>query len=173
MAVGDIMMGTAFPDSTYLDPRIVPGVSVDQLIGADLVGVLRSGDVVFGNLEGALFDEDGESKRCRNMDACYAFRSPEWYAGLLADMGFNMMSLANNHSGDFLDMGRAATIAALDDTRNRVWRPGAARRGHGLRWNSTMGLEWASPGSLPTRAPSASTISWDLRRTGDRAGPDS
>ncbi|MCK5488770.1 MAG: CapA family protein, partial [Gemmatimonadetes bacterium] len=72
------MMGTAFPDSTYLDPRIVPGVSADQLIGADLVGVLRSGDVVFGNLEGALFDRGGESKRCRNMDVCYAFRSPEW-----------------------------------------------------------------------------------------------
>ncbi|MEK6253642.1 MAG: CapA family protein, partial [Gemmatimonadales bacterium] len=59
VAVGDIMMGTAFPDSTYLDPRIVPGVSPEELIGADLVEVLRSGDVVFGNLEGALFDEGG------------------------------------------------------------------------------------------------------------------
>ena len=115
VAVGDLMMGTAFPDSTYLDPRIVPGVPVDQLIGAELVGLLRAGDVVFGNLEGALFDEDGESKRCRNMDACYAFRSPEWYADLLADMGFNLMSLANNHSGDFLEAGRAATIAALEE----------------------------------------------------------
>jgi hypothetical protein len=108
------MMGTAFPDSTYLDPRIVPGVSADALIGPDLVGVLRSGDVVFGNLEGALFDEGGESKRCRNMDACYAFRSPEWYAELLADLGFNLMALANNHSGDFLEAGRTTTIAALD-----------------------------------------------------------
>ena len=115
VAVGDIMMGTAFPDSTYLDPRIVPGVSPADLIGADLVEVLRSGDVVFGNLEGALFDEGGESKRCRNMDACYAFRSPEWYAGLLAGMGFNLMSLANNHSGDFLEAGRATTIAALEE----------------------------------------------------------
>lgn len=115
VAVGDIMMGTAFPDSTYLDPRIVPGVSPAELIGADLVEVLRSGDVVFGNLEGALFDEGGESKRCRNMDACYAFRSPEWYAGLLSGMGFNLMSLANNHSGDFLEAGRATTIAALEE----------------------------------------------------------
>ena len=115
VAVGDIMMGTAFPDSTYLDPRIVPGVSPAELIGADLVEVLRSGDVVFGNLEGALFDKGGESKRCRNMDACYAFRSPEWYAGLLSGMGFNLMSLANNHSGDFLEAGRATTIAALEE----------------------------------------------------------
>jgi hypothetical protein len=115
VAVGDIMMGTAFPDSTYLDPRIFPGISPSELIGADLVEVLRSGDVVFGNLEGALFDEGGESKRCRNMDVCYAFRSPEWYAGLLSGMGFNLMSLANNHSGDFLEAGRAATIAALEE----------------------------------------------------------
>jgi hypothetical protein len=115
VAVGDIMMGTAFPDSTYLDPRIFPGVDVETLIGPDLAGVLRSGDVVFGNLEGALFDEGGESKRCRNMDACYAFRSPEWYAGLLADLGFNLVSLANNHSGDFLEPGRDATMAALAD----------------------------------------------------------
>jgi hypothetical protein len=114
VAVGDIMMGTAFPDSTYLDPRIVHGVKAGHLIGDELTGILRSGDVVFGNLEGALFDEGGESKRCRNMDACYAFRSPEWYAELLADMGFNLMSLANNHSGDFLEAGRATTIATLE-----------------------------------------------------------
>jgi hypothetical protein len=127
LAVGDIMMGTAFPDSTYLDPRIVPGVSPEHLIGRDLVDILRSGDVVFGNLEGALFDVGGESKRCRNMDACYAFRSPEWYADLLADMGFNLMSLANNHSGDFLDAGRAATIAALE--RNGIVHGGLAQPG--------------------------------------------
>ncbi|MEE8572690.1 MAG: hypothetical protein V3T20_05485, partial [Gemmatimonadota bacterium] len=59
VAVGDIMMGTTFPDSTYLDPRIVPGVKVEDLIGADLVDLLRSGDIVFGNLEGALFDGEG------------------------------------------------------------------------------------------------------------------
>ena len=141
-------MGTAFPDSTYLDPRIVHGVSVDQLIGADLVGLLRSGDVVFGNLEGALFDEDGESKRCRNMDACYSFRSPEWYAGLLADMGFNLMSLANNHSGDFLDMGRAATIAALD-TNGIVYgglaQPGAVTGSLELDDGTRVGLAGFSP----------------------------
>ena len=121
------MMGTAFPDSTYLDPRIVSGIAPEELIGPDLVEVLRSGDVVFGNLEGALFDAGGESKQCRNMDACYAFRSPEWYAGLLADMGFNLMSLANNHSGDFLDAGRATTIAALE--RNGIVYGGLAEPG--------------------------------------------
>ena len=148
VAVGDIMMGTAFPDSTYLDPRIVPGVSVEDLIGPDLARVLNSGDVVFGNLEGALFDKGGESKRCRNMDACYAFRSPEWYAGLLADMGFNMMSLANNHSGDFLDTGRAATIAALDRhgiVYGGLAQPGAVTGTLELDDRTRVGLAGFSP----------------------------
>ena len=148
VAVGDIMMGTAFPDSTYLDPRIVPGVDPAVLIGADLVDVLRSGDVVFGNLEGALFDEGGESKRCRNMDACYAFRSPEWYAELLAEMGFNAVSLANNHGGDFLDAGRDATVAALD-ARGIVHAglapPGAATATLELADGTLIGLAAFSP----------------------------
>jgi len=148
VAVGDIMMGTAFPDSTYLDPRIVPDVSVEDLIGEDLVRVLRSGEVVFGNLEGALFDRGGESKRCRNMDACYAFRSPEWYAGLLADMGFNLMSLANNHSGDFLDAGREATLSALDlhgIVYGGLAQPGAVTGTLELRNGTRVGLAGFSP----------------------------
>jgi hypothetical protein len=148
VAVGDIMMGTAYPDSTYLDPRIVPGVTAGALIGQDLVELLRSGDVVFGNLEGSLFDAGGESKQCRNMDACYAFRSPEWYADLLADLGFNLMSLANNHSGDFLDAGRATTIAALE--RNGIvygglTQPGAVTGTLVLGDGTRVGLAGFSP----------------------------
>lgn len=148
VAVGDIMMGTVFPDSSYLDPRIVAGVAVEDLIGADLVSVLRAGDVTFGNLEGALFDAGGDSKQCRNMDACYAFRSPEWYAGLLADMGFNLMSLANNHSGDFLDAGRKTTIAALerhDIAYGGLAEPGAVTGTVLLPDGTRVGLAGFSP----------------------------
>jgi Bacterial capsule synthesis protein PGA_cap len=148
VAVGDIMMGTAFPDSTYLDPRIVRGVRAEDLIGAGLVDVLRSGDVTFGNLEGALFDEGGESKRCRNMDACYAFRSPEWYADLLADMGFNLMSLANNHSGDFLEAGREATMSALQKAGigyAGLARPGPVTTTLALADGTRVGLAAFSP----------------------------
>ncbi len=148
IAVGDIMMGTAFPDSTYLDPRMAPDVSPGRLIGTDLVEVLLAGDVVFGNLEGALFDEGGESKKCRNMDVCYAFRSPEWYAELLADMGFNLMSLANNHSGDFLEAGRARTIAALEENGivyGGLDQPGAVTGTLELGDGTRVGLAGFSP----------------------------
>jgi len=121
---------------------------VEDLVGSDLVAVLHSGDVVFGNLEGALFDVGGESKQCRNMDACYAFRSPEWYAGLLADMGFNLMSLANNHSGDFLDAGRETTISALDRHEivyGGLARPGAVTGTLALTDGTRVGLSGFSP----------------------------
>jgi membrane-associated PAP2 superfamily phosphatase len=113
IAVGDIMMGTSFPSRDYLNPALVPGVDLGSMIGEDLLGLLHSGDIVFGNQEGALFDGDGETKSCRNPELCYTFRSPEFYAGLLADMGFSIVSLANNHSGDFRAAGRVATMDAL------------------------------------------------------------
>jgi len=154
VAVGDIMMGTAFPDSSYLDPRIIPGVSADELIGPDLAAVLRAGDVTFGNLEGALFDRGGESKKCRNMDACYAFRSPEWYAELLADMGFNLMSLANNHSGDFLEAGRTTTIAALE--RQEIVYGGLAQAG---AVTGTLELDDGTRVGLAGFSPNKGTVS--------------
>ena len=115
IGVGDIMMGTDFPDSERLNPDLVPGVDLASIIGADLLALLRGGDVTFGNMEGTLFDgpDDTEHKPCRNPKSCYVFRSPEFHAELLRDMGFNAMSIANNHSGDFREAGRAATMAAL------------------------------------------------------------
>jgi hypothetical protein len=154
IAVGDIMLGTDFPDSSYLDPRLEPGVDPTDIIGAELVALLRSGDVVFGNQEGALFDGRGDSKRCRNMDACYAFRSPEWYAEILAHLGFNLMSLANNHSGDFLDAGREATMAALD--RQGIVFGGLAQPG---AVTGTLELEDGTRVALAAFSPNKGTVS--------------
>lgn len=114
IAVGDVMPGTEFPDAGYLDPRLSADAGPEAVLGAELVGLLRSGDVVFGNMEGVLWDSDvPPSKSCRNPDVCYVFRSPERYAGLLARTGFTVMALANNHSGDWGSDGREATMAAL------------------------------------------------------------
>lgn len=115
IGVGDIMMGTNFPQAKHLNPDLVPGVDLASIIGRDLLDLLRAGDVTFGNMEGSLYDgpDDVERKPCRNPKRCYVFRSPEFHAELLRDMGFNAMSLANNHSGDFREAGRAATMAAL------------------------------------------------------------
>jgi hypothetical protein len=126
IGVGDVMPGTEFPDPSYLDPRLAGGAAPDAVLGEELTGILRSGDVVFGNMEGVLWDEDlPPSKECKDPKACYVFRSPERYADLLADAGFTVMALANNHSGDWGDGGRRATMAALE--RNGIAYAGLAQ----------------------------------------------
>ncbi len=114
IAVGDVMPGTAFPDPGSLDPRLAGDAGPGAVLDAALLDLLRSGDVVFGNMEGVLWDADvPPSKACSNPVLCYVFRGPERYARLLADAGFSVMSLANNHSGDWGAQGREATMAAL------------------------------------------------------------
>ena len=94
--VGDMMFGTLFPSPGYLPPGNNPRRLIDYLIDT-----LRSSDITFGNLEGSFLNEGEPFKTCRDSSICYLFRMPENYSGLLADAGFNIISLANNHFGDF------------------------------------------------------------------------
>jgi hypothetical protein len=111
VAAGDVMMGTNYPSRAELNPAITPDVDAAALLGSGLASVFRAADLAFVNLEGTLFDgSDRTAKSCRN---CFAFRSPEFYAGVLASLGIDVVSLANNHSGDFGVPGRKATVAAL------------------------------------------------------------
>lgn len=115
VGVGDIMMGTNFPEAETLNPDLVPEADLAAMIGPDLLGLLQSADVTFGNMEGSLFDgpDDAEHKPCSNPKSCYVFRSPEYHGEFLREMGFDVMSIANNHSGDFRAAGRNATMATL------------------------------------------------------------
>jgi hypothetical protein len=112
VAVGDIMMGSDFP-TPLLHPALVPGAPADAVLDDRLLDILRGADLAVGNMEGTLFDGTGPHKTCNDPSACYVFRSPEHYAAILADAGFDLMALANNHSGDFAEAGRDATAAAL------------------------------------------------------------
>jgi poly-gamma-glutamate capsule biosynthesis protein CapA/YwtB (metallophosphatase superfamily) len=107
-AVGDIMMGTNFPDPKYLPPNR----------GRHLLDSVRpylvDSDVTFGNLEGVILDEGGTPKYCKNPDVCYLFRSPTYYVQYLKEAGFDVVSMANNHAGDFGDEGRQSTMDHLD-----------------------------------------------------------
>lgn len=77
--------------------------------------MLQAADLAFGNLEGPLLDA-GPSEKCKNAKPgrCYAFRVPERYGQHLARAGFDVLSLANNHVGDFGEAGKARTRAVLD-----------------------------------------------------------
>lgn len=108
IGVGDIMMGTDYPNTSYLPPND------GRYLLRPLHHVLHNATVTFGNLEGVLLDGEGTVKRCRNPDLCYAFRSPERYVYNLVEAGFDVVSLANNHTGDFGPEGRVATVNALN-----------------------------------------------------------
>ncbi|PIB35809.1 capsule biosynthesis protein CapA [Reichenbachiella sp. 5M10] len=108
IGVGDIMMGTNFPSSDYL-----PG-NRGRDLWSEVSDTLRQADVTFGNLEGVILNEGGEQKQCKNPKVCYLFRSPEYMLDNLTDAGFDVVSLANNHAGDFGDEGRVNTMKALD-----------------------------------------------------------
>jgi len=112
IGVGDIMMGSNFP-TPVMHPKVNFGVNPAELIGEPLAKLLRSGDVVFGNMEGTIHTRDKPHKTCSNPKLCYVFRSPPFHADILKSIGFNMLSLANNHAGDFLGPGRVATYKNL------------------------------------------------------------
>jgi hypothetical protein len=117
-AVGDIMLGSPYLDDT----RMPPNNGADLL--KDVTPLLSAADIAFGNLEGPLADS-GESKKCKPPKPvepgeepepirCFAFRTPTRYGKHLKDAGFDVLSLANNHSLDFGLAGLASTRETLD-----------------------------------------------------------
>ena len=106
-AVGDMMLGTDFPENHLPDDD---GVGFLEAV----TPALSSVDVAFGNLEGVLVDGGEPAKKCKNPSACYLFRSPTRYARYFKAAGFDVLSLANNHARDFGEEGRTSTMQALD-----------------------------------------------------------
>ena len=123
-AVGDIMLGTDFPDD-----RLATNDGADYL--ADVAPVLRAADITIGNLEGVLLAGGTPAKSCSNPASCFLFRSPPHYAGYLRDAGFDALSLANNHARDFGEQGRSATMLTLD----AYGLHHSGRRGDIASWN--------------------------------------
>lgn len=106
-AVGDMMLGTDFPENILPDDD---GVSFLEAV----TPILSDADVTFGNLEGVLMDGGLPVKQCKNPKICFLFRSPTRYAGYFKLAGFDALSLANNHARDFGEEGRSSSMAALD-----------------------------------------------------------
>lgn len=115
-AVGDIIPGVNFPvNKLHPQPeRLFQGVT-PYLQGADLV---------FGNFESTLTDYRYSGKNVSRPNV-FAFRTPPSYTRLLKEAGFNVLSVANNHSLDFTEQG-------FEDTINNIEAAGmiaASRKG--------------------------------------------
>lgn len=108
-AVGDMMLGTSYPNNYTLPPD-----SAKNSFNV-IAGELRNADVTFGNLEGSLLDGGSPAHyKLHQRSKAYLFRMPTAYAGVFKNAGFNLLSLANNHIGDFGDTGRMSTTRVLD-----------------------------------------------------------
>ena len=103
-AVGDIIPGTNYPQNK-LHPR-------KQELLASVKPLLQNADLVFGNFESTLTNYPKSRKRMGN-GRVFAFRTPPDYRNLLKDAGFNILSVANNHSFDFFKQGFEDTIANI------------------------------------------------------------
>ena len=109
IGVGDIMMGTNYPEDK-LPPQD------GEMLLREVQLVLQNADVTFGNLEGTLLDAGGTPKKCNDPKVCYAFRTPVRYVKNLVDAGFDMVSLANNHAGDMGEEGRRSSMRTLENS---------------------------------------------------------
>lgn len=104
-AVGDIIPGTNFPndrlpdgDGAWLFDNVKP--------------FFDGADILFGNFESTLTDHPNAAKDI-SQGQTFAFRSPPAFANVLKQLGFDVLSVANNHSFDFGDQGFADTVTHI------------------------------------------------------------
>lgn len=109
--VGDVMPGTTFPESPK--GAYLPANGGKNLFD-DAREILQRTDLTFGNLEGSMADGGTPGKKCSNPNTCFIFRIPTSMADLLADEGFDLMNMANNHAHDFGTDGINSSIKALE-----------------------------------------------------------
>jgi poly-gamma-glutamate capsule biosynthesis protein CapA/YwtB (metallophosphatase superfamily) len=105
VAVGDIMFGTNFPNTSKMPPE--QGKNLLQPIS----NYLKNADVTFGNAEGVFLNEGGTPKGTGGQ--VYCFRQPTYMAQYFVDNGFDLLSVANNHVADFGDIGLKSTNDVL------------------------------------------------------------
>jgi hypothetical protein len=138
IGVGDIMMGTTYP-FPFLPP------ADGKYLLRPVEKILRNADVTFGNCEGTFFNGKRIPKKCKDSLNCFAFKSPEHYAAYLAAAGFDIMNVANNHSGDFGAEARERTIQVLKE--NGISAAGSSGTPYCIirKQNRTIGLASFSP----------------------------
>ncbi|WP_206070051.1 CapA family protein [Nodosilinea sp. P-1105] len=104
-AVGDIIPGTDY--QTYRLPQDW------RYLFRSIQYHLGDADIVFGNFESTLTDVPRSAKDT-SRPMTFAFRTPPWYASVLKVAGFNVLSVANNHSFDFFEQGFEDTVAHIE-----------------------------------------------------------
>lgn len=110
--VGDVMTGSDYPDKSYLPPN------EGKDIFKSVENYFKNSEINFANLEGAIANTNTQSsKRSKNS---YSFRMPPYMANRIAEAGFNIVAIANNHSRDFGDKGYKQTQEYLKNAKIKI-----------------------------------------------------
>lgn len=104
-AVGDIIPGTDYQRYRLPDDW--------QYLFGSIQYHLGDADITFGNFESTLTEVPNSAKNTGSANT-FAFRTPPWYASVLKEAGFDVLSVANNHSMDFFEQGFNDTIAHIE-----------------------------------------------------------
>ena len=110
IGVGDIMLGSLVLSRNYL-----PANNDCTPLLEPTTPILKNADVTFGNFEGVFTDTKVGAKECINPKTCFTFGMPSKYINCLVDAGFDVLSIANNHSGDFGEKGRKNTVRVMKE----------------------------------------------------------
>ncbi|AFY69989.1 Capsule synthesis protein, CapA [Thalassoporum mexicanum PCC 7367] len=105
-AVGDMIPGTNYPSFKLPEDR--------EILFAAIAAALSGSDLLFGNFESTLTNHPYAAKDTSRPNV-FAFRTPPDYAEQLKQIGFDVLSVANNHSFDFGDVGFLETIANIEN----------------------------------------------------------
>lgn len=111
-SVGDIMLTRGV--KTSVDKNF--GGNYNKLF--ENLSELKTADILFGNLEGDISDIGN------NVGSKYSFRMDPKVLPVLKDAGFDIVSFANNHVGDW-------NISAFKDTLSRLEEVGILKTGAG------------------------------------------
>jgi hypothetical protein len=101
-AVGDMVPGTNFPDNRL-------PANLNQLFPNSVREKLQGSDILFGNFESTITNHPNSIKDT-SRGQVFAFRNPPEYAQLFTEVGFDVLSVANNHAMDFGTVGFQDTI---------------------------------------------------------------
>ncbi|MGB3189371.1 MAG: CapA family protein [Limnoraphis sp.] len=128
-AVGDIIPGTNYPSNKLPASK--------ESLFQDVKPALQGADIVFGNFESTLTNYPRSAKNI-GRGLVFAFRTPPEYTSILKDAGFNILSVANNHSFDFFEAGFDDTI----DNINQLGMKAVGRKDE-IVYHEVKGVKFA------------------------------
>ncbi|AFZ14777.1 Capsule synthesis protein, CapA [Crinalium epipsammum PCC 9333] len=102
-AVGDIVPGTNFPNNRLPDKNKIFKKVKKSLDGAD---------ILFGNFE-STFTNSSRVGKDTSRPMVFAFRTPPTFVNVFKKTGFDVLSVANNHSLDFSQVGFTDTMKTI------------------------------------------------------------